>query len=90
MTNNDGPDKNVLIFLPPMCFTCDNARMLVQAIDKTLTEIEEEATRMAPGGGEQIQVPLSILTGQKHSLDSDEEDDLDSSKRIRCSYEEMD
>lgn len=95
MTNNDGPDKNVLYFIPPMCFTCDNARTVVQAVDKTLHEIETKASKVgltSQTGSQSLEVPLDILTSSKpiHSL-SDEEEDLESpTKRQRISYEEMD
>ena len=95
MTNNDGPDKNVLFFIPPMCFTCENARTVVQAVDKTLHEIETKVSKVgltSQTGSQSIEVPLDILTSSKpiHSL-SDEEEDLESpSKRQRISYEEMD
>ena len=95
--SNEGPDKNVIAFLPPMCFTCDNARTVVQAIDVTLHEIESEASKVGLTSqtvGPAIEVPLNILTSSKpiHSINSDEEeDDSESpSKRPRISYEEMD
>lgn len=94
MTANEGPDKNVILLLPPMCFTCDNARHLVQAFDKTLSDIEKEALEVQQGLGtsESIEVPLSILTGNKHKLDSEDSDsDLESpSKRTKHNYEEVD
>ncbi|XP_075716632.1 ethanolamine-phosphate phospho-lyase [Rhinoderma darwinii] len=37
----DGPHRNVLKFKPPMCFTMEDAAMVVDAIDKLLTAIEE-------------------------------------------------
>lgn len=36
----DGPHRNVLKFKPPMCFTKENAKMAVDAIDELLTAIE--------------------------------------------------
>ncbi|XP_060568029.1 5-phosphohydroxy-L-lysine phospho-lyase-like isoform X1 [Ruditapes philippinarum] len=95
ITSNEGPDKNVIIFQPPMCFTCDNARTAVQALDQALTEVENEATQVSQESNDTIQVPLSILTGIKHKLDSDDDDDDDDddespNKRKKVSYEEMD
>lgn len=86
MTSNEGPDKNVIIFMPPMCFTCDNARTAVQAFDEALREVEQKASEVS------AEVPLSILTGTKNKLDSDDDDDDDESpnKRPKVSYEEMD
>lgn len=39
---NDGPMKNILIFTPPLCFTCENAHRVIIALGKVLKEIEEE------------------------------------------------
>ncbi|XP_072119939.1 5-phosphohydroxy-L-lysine phospho-lyase-like isoform X1 [Mobula birostris] len=36
----DGPDRNVLKFKPPMCFTVEDAQFLVEKFDKLLTEME--------------------------------------------------
>lgn len=36
---NEGSDRNVLMVLPPMCFTQDNAASLVQRLDKVLSEL---------------------------------------------------
>ncbi|KAL4240510.1 hypothetical protein ACF0H5_001301 [Mactra antiquata] len=83
MTSNEGPDKNVIIFLPPMCFTCDNARTAVQAVDTALSELEESASQANKDVDDSIQVPLSILTGQKHKLDSDDDDYDDESPSKR-------
>ncbi|XP_072261795.1 ethanolamine-phosphate phospho-lyase [Pyxicephalus adspersus] len=37
----DGPHRNVLKFKPPMCFTKEDAKMVVDAIDKIITAFEE-------------------------------------------------
>ncbi|XP_022070230.1 ethanolamine-phosphate phospho-lyase [Acanthochromis polyacanthus] len=37
----DGPHRNVLKFKPPMCFTMDDAELVVEKIDLILTELEE-------------------------------------------------
>ncbi|KAK5875959.1 hypothetical protein CesoFtcFv8_026982 [Champsocephalus esox] len=37
----DGPHRNVLKFKPPMCFSTENADMVVEKIDQILTELEE-------------------------------------------------
>ena len=42
ITSNEGPDKNVIIFQPPLCFTCENAVTAVRLVDEALTEVEEE------------------------------------------------
>ena len=38
----EGPDKNVLIITPPLCFTCENARRLVASLDSVVTELEKD------------------------------------------------
>ncbi|CAI5668606.1 unnamed protein product [Oreochromis niloticus] len=37
----DGPHRNVLKFKPPMCFTTEDAELVVEKIDVILTELEE-------------------------------------------------
>ncbi|KAL3967194.1 ethanolamine-phosphate phospho-lyase [Sarotherodon galilaeus] len=37
----DGPHRNVLKFKPPMCFTAEDAELVVEKIDVILTELEE-------------------------------------------------
>ncbi|KAL3876059.1 hypothetical protein ACJMK2_033944 [Sinanodonta woodiana] len=67
---NEGPDKNVMTLSPPMCFTCDNARRVVQALDKALRQIENDASQagLTSSGGypmienpDSAQVPFIIL-----------------------------
>lgn len=57
---NDGIYKNVLIFTPPMCFTCENAHRVVLALGKVLTEIEQ---------GIDDDIPEAISGGPTLSLD---------------------
>ncbi|XP_052765476.1 ethanolamine-phosphate phospho-lyase-like isoform X2 [Mya arenaria] len=75
ITSNEGPDKNVIIFQPPMCFTCENAATVVKAVDDALTEVEEEDRQVSMSSD--IIVPLSVITASKHKLSSDDEDDDD-------------
>lgn len=37
----DGPDDNVLKIKPPMCFTKEDADLLLSVLDEALTEVEE-------------------------------------------------
>ncbi|XP_067380981.1 ethanolamine-phosphate phospho-lyase isoform X2 [Channa argus] len=37
----DGPHRNVLKFKPPMCFTGEDADLVVEKIDRILTDLEE-------------------------------------------------
>lgn len=92
---NEGQDKNVMLITPPLCFTCDNARHIVQAIDTALAEIEKGASEaglnQSSFGENRIDIPLNILSMPSTSGYSSEESDFDSdhpSKRAR--YEEVD
>lgn len=42
LLSTDGPGKNVLKFKPPMCFTKEDARFVVDTIDKLLTGSTEQ------------------------------------------------
>ncbi|XP_048833826.1 ethanolamine-phosphate phospho-lyase [Brienomyrus brachyistius] len=44
----DGPDRNVLKFKPPMCFSEENAKFAVDMIDEILTAIEKTLGLPAP------------------------------------------
>lgn len=39
--STDGPGRNVLKFKPPMCFSMDNAKFVVEKLDIILKELEE-------------------------------------------------
>ncbi|KAJ7316441.1 hypothetical protein JRQ81_002603 [Phrynocephalus forsythii] len=44
--SSDGPGRNVLKFKPPLCFSAEDAKLVVKKLDKILTEVEEaEASR---------------------------------------------
>lgn len=90
---NDGVDKNIIILTPPMCFTCDNARHVIQVLDKALTEIERgtcpELFDSQPGEEvitTELTIPLDVLNGT--SMDRYDSDDEPDFKRAR--YEDMD
>nr|XP_026268868.1 5-phosphohydroxy-L-lysine phospho-lyase isoform X4 [Urocitellus parryii] len=38
----DGPGRNILKFKPPMCFSLDNAQLVVTKLDAILTDMEEK------------------------------------------------
>ncbi|KAK3089803.1 hypothetical protein FSP39_006659 [Pinctada imbricata] len=88
---NEGPEKNVMLILPPMCFTCDNARCVVQAFDTALTEIELGSSSDGVGvkDEQRISVPLNILTAPPGLLDEDSSDE-DGPAAKQAKYEEMD
>ncbi|XP_039342291.1 5-phosphohydroxy-L-lysine phospho-lyase isoform X1 [Mauremys reevesii] len=44
MLSTDGPGRNVLKFKPPLCFTMDNAKLVVEKMDEILTDMEREKT----------------------------------------------
>ncbi|KYO20348.1 5-phosphohydroxy-L-lysine phospho-lyase [Alligator mississippiensis] len=43
LLSTDGPGRNVLKFKPPMCFSVQDAKLVVDAMDKILTDMEKEA-----------------------------------------------
>ncbi|CAG5121673.1 unnamed protein product [Candidula unifasciata] len=96
----EGPDKNVIVLLPPLCFTIDNARFVVQTFSEVLASIESEAASVGLMNNKEAvwghaeSVPMDVITGQ-HSInvsnlsDMDEDNDHDTvTKRAR--YEEVD
>lgn len=90
--SNEGPDKNVMCLIPPMCFTCENARRVIQAMDIALSDIEKGAsevglTTATSSSSDQCEVvPLNILSADTSPLsDSDDEPDV---KRVR--YDDVD
>ena len=94
---NDGLDKNVMVMMPPMCFTLDNARRVVQVLDQALRDIENDAARvgLTPSSeGSSItpamDVPLHVITENNFTHASDEEDEDDDPVAKRPRYEEMD
>uniref|UniRef100_A0A7M4EYQ9 5-phosphohydroxy-L-lysine phospho-lyase n=1 Tax=Crocodylus porosus TaxID=8502 RepID=A0A7M4EYQ9_CROPO len=42
LLSTDGPGRNVLKFKPPMCFSVQDAKLVVDAMDKILTDMEKE------------------------------------------------
>ncbi|XP_068816303.1 5-phosphohydroxy-L-lysine phospho-lyase isoform X5 [Struthio camelus] len=42
LLSTDGPGRNVLKFKPPMCFNMEDAKFVVDTIDKILTDMEKE------------------------------------------------
>lgn len=80
-----GEERNVISITPPLCFTLDNARRVIEAFDKALTKVNEtediplDATSTSVLGLDSI--PLNVLG------DGDEE--ASPAKKPRR-YEEMD
>lgn len=93
---SEGPDKNVMLMTPPLCFTCDNARHVIQAIDTALAEIEKGASEVgltaSSFGDGKTDIPLNILSAPVTSLYSSEEEDSDSEspKKKQKIYEDVD
>ncbi|KAJ3587523.1 hypothetical protein NHX12_011120 [Muraenolepis orangiensis] len=46
--STDGPSENVIKFKPPMCFTTQDAELVVQKIDVALTDIQGHVAVMTP------------------------------------------
>ncbi|XP_053935854.1 5-phosphohydroxy-L-lysine phospho-lyase isoform X1 [Cuculus canorus] len=42
LLSTDGPGRNVLKFKPPLCFSMEDAKFVVDTIDKLLTDMEKE------------------------------------------------
>ena len=90
---NEGPDKNVIALTPPMCFTTDNARRVVRALDRCLSEIESgtcpDALRLSNleviDEPTEITIPVEVVSG---SMNSDEDSPSSGGKRPR--YEDLD
>lgn len=92
---NEGLDKNVIALTPPMCFTTDNARRVVQALDRCLSEIESGTCPDVLRGSNleviaeptEITIPAEVVSGSRIDVDSDEDGDS-GGKRPR--YEDLD
>ncbi|XP_064594469.1 5-phosphohydroxy-L-lysine phospho-lyase-like [Liolophura sinensis] len=96
----EGPERNVIFLTPPMCFTCDNARRLVQTFHRVLETIERGAlsaglTTLEPGHkpvDEPLDVPIHVLSEVEETpLCMEEDDSEDGQPRSKhARYEEMD
>lgn len=92
---NDGPNKNIMFMLPPMCLTCENARRIIQSFDKCLAEIENglcpEDLPQGPRMIEttQITIPANVLTSSG-TMEEADGDDAPLSKRPRHNYDDVD
>ncbi|KAF6022885.1 hypothetical protein EB796_018811 [Bugula neritina] len=62
----DGPDGNCLFINPPLCFSLDNSRKLVQSVDLALTDVENGVTETVKSLyelNEEFQIPGDIFDG---------------------------
>lgn len=93
---NEGDGRNILILMPPMCFTKENALILSQGLDKVLAEISTQRISQAVNTAMQPRVGscegrLGILQPQ-----DDDDDDSASSKgtvnleRVLQCYQDLD
>lgn len=81
----ESPDKNVVVLTPPLCFTLDNARHLIETFDLVLTQLEKSGDEdLTPEPSLPLPIGLIGLTN-----DEDEDEDQSPTKRRRL-YEEMD
>ena len=84
-----------MLITPPMCFTCDNANRVIQAIDRAMTEIEKGASEagltMASFGEGKINIPLNVLSSTSTFSDDSDSDSEPANKRARYQeYEGVD
>jgi len=83
-----GCERNVILITPPLCFTLENARTLINVFDRVLSKLEKEPSLpVAPNsilGISNISSDVLLL-----SSPGEEVDDEPTAKRQRC-YEEMD
>ncbi|GFR74301.1 alanine--glyoxylate aminotransferase [Elysia marginata] len=97
----EGKDKNVIVLSPPLCFTTDNARHIVQQFSEVLANIESEAASVGltsldeTGSNPSGNVTIDVITDQPtisvHAFsDEDDEEDEESSAAKRARYEEVD
>lgn len=101
---NEGQERNVLMVMPPMCFTQENAVSLIQRLDKVLSELpkhriskEEESSllsyRMLPG---MCEGRLGIIQPQNGGEEEDDGDGFQSSRtnmdleHSQSSYQDLD
>jgi len=88
---NEGPNKNVIVLTPPMCFTCDNARRVIHTFSKILSEIESGACPDQVNEGQRmieptaLFIPMDVIGG----TGQDDADDCDPSAK-RARYEDLD
>lgn len=74
----DGPHRNVLKFKPPMCFTKENAKTVVDEIDGYLTVLEEAAgskSKMITNGSKRKEETCSDLSAEEEKILSDHTQD---------------
>ncbi|XP_043917252.1 ethanolamine-phosphate phospho-lyase [Protopterus annectens] len=81
----DGPYRNILKFKPPMCFTMENAKRVVDAIDELLTEIENAAGNLA--NTQLCKKKEQLTDGQNkrvHKQNNNEKSEEESSREGHC------
>ncbi|XP_056420448.1 ethanolamine-phosphate phospho-lyase [Hyla sarda] len=62
----DGPHRNVLKFKPPMCFTKEDAKMVVDCIDELLTALEKATeTKQATANEQSVNKRKEASQGQE-------------------------
>ncbi len=93
---NEGPDKNVITLTPPMCFTHDNARHVVDALDRCLSEIElgtspdaDRESNMQISERTDLIIPIEVVSGTAVLPDA-RADETDEPDGKRPKYEDLD
>lgn len=89
-----GPERNVLVLTPPMCFTQQNARSLVTALDLVLQSYgnpEGTHSSSSNGSGHVLGSSYSKLVSMDDLIELDDENmNGQSTKRQRTSYDDID
>ena len=82
---------------PPMCFTLDNARRVVQVFDQVLRDIENDAARVGLTSNADTgtvtsaaDVPLQVLSETSLTRTSDAEEEEEDPACKRAKYEDLD
>ncbi|XP_042241512.1 5-phosphohydroxy-L-lysine phospho-lyase-like isoform X2 [Homarus americanus] len=78
---NEGNSRNILLLMPPMCFTQENALLLVKRLDKVLSAIPSKrfsrSSNIAPSA------PVGICEGRLGTFQPQEDDDDDGTSSMR-------
>lgn len=101
---NEGNSRNILMLLPPMCFTQENALLLIQRLDKVFTELpshrfsRDHATGL-PTDNVNTQPAIGVCEGRlgimQPQLDDDDDSIVSSRDKVELehaqqSYEDLD
>lgn len=98
----EGPDKNVLIITPPLCFTCENARRLISCLDSVISELEKDwnsltdrtskisMSMILPGGGDLLEEGSQEPSAPTHGNRNGETESVEEPPSKMSRYEDVD